>query len=69
MKKLSKDQANETISEMNQTVNSKMNRSGNVATIMSQNKPVNADPVAIRQWGAANRQAMQSPSDQTMQKT
>ena len=56
MKKLSKDQANDTISEMNQTVNSKMNRSGHVATIMSQSKPV-SDPTAIRNWGA-NRQAM-----------
>ena len=42
MKKLSKDQANDTISEMNQTINSKMNRSGNVPTIMSQSKPADS---------------------------
>ena len=67
MKQLSKDQANDTISEMNQTVNSKMNRSGQIGTILSQSKPV-SDPAIIRQFGA-NRLANLSPSDQTMQKT
>ena len=47
MKQFSKDQANDTVSEMNQTVNSKMNRSGQVATILSQSKPV-SDPNMIR---------------------